>query len=124
MSGFFGDAEASEAEKLKRAGTTGRTILAALPKDRYGGIDRPADIVDRRFPQKHEEMHTPAGIVDERFPKEDEIKGITFDPRKLPEMIEEFKRRHEEEELRRARERRLRFDPRPLGRAPGTFDPY
>ncbi|MBX9840730.1 MAG: hypothetical protein K2Z80_02860 [Xanthobacteraceae bacterium] len=123
MSGFFGGDEQGAASTLRRAGATGRTILAALPKDRYGGIDRPADIVDKRFPQKHEEMRTPAGIVDERFPKEDEIKGTIIDLRKLPEILDAIKRRHEEEELRRAWERRLRFDHRPLGGAPGRFDP-
>ena len=57
MSALFDEDEESGAEKLKRAGAPGRTILAALPNDRDGEIDLTSrQVVAKRFP--HRQMPT------------------------------------------------------------------
>jgi hypothetical protein len=112
MSGLFGDAEASAAEKLKRAGTAGRTILAALPKDPDGETDRvltPDQVVDKRFPPPHRQMPTyergadgeilyesPAQIIDKRFPSPDEVDAVTADLKNDPTIRKAINRKRDE----------------------------
>jgi hypothetical protein len=115
MSGLYGDDEEGAAEKLQRAGIASRrTILAALPKDSDGEINRP---------------QTPREIVKDRFPKPHQMMP-TYELRELgPGLREEFERfirEHDEreaEELQRDWECRLLFDPRPLSREPKRFVP-
>jgi hypothetical protein len=102
MSAVFADEAENTAEQLRRAGATGRTILAALPRDR---VRTPAKNVDDRFPKPEERMPT--------------IDAYELGVEKLKDAFE----REKEEELRRAWERRLLFDPRPLGGEPGRFLP-
>jgi hypothetical protein len=143
MSAVFGDEAETAVEKLMRAGAPGRTILAALPKDADGEIDRvltPTDVIANRFPPPHQQMPLyfkppgstiiealPAETVDERFPKEGEIKGVVFDAAKVIDAILRIKERaraeQDAEKLRRDWERRLLLDPRPLGGEPKRFGP-
>jgi hypothetical protein len=142
MSGLFDDDEEGAAEKLRRAGAPGRTILAAaLPRDRDGGVDRvltPDQVIGKRFPPRHRQMPTyergidgeilyesPAQIIDERFPKEGEarVRIRDEDLRRLLDAIPRIEDRARAEKLQRDWERRLLFDPRPLGGEPKKFVP-
>ena len=142
MSGLFGDDEEGAAEKLLHAGATERMILAALPKRRGDETDPPPRTPDQeiqeRFPPRHKQMPLyfkppgstiiealPAEVVDERFPKEGEA-GVRIrddDLRKWFDAIPRIEDRARAEKLWRDWERRLLFDPRPLGGEPKKFVP-
>ena len=111
MSAVFGDEAETEVEKLKRAGAPGRTLLAVLPKDSDGGIDRvltPHEVIKERFPPPHKQMPTffkppdttiiealPAETVGERFPKEGET-GVRIRGDDLGRWLDYIRRRTRE----------------------------
>jgi hypothetical protein len=141
MSAVFGDEVETAVEKLKRASASGRTILAALPTDADGGIERvltPDQVIKKRFPPPHKQMPLyskppdttiiealPAQVVDERFLKEGEagvrIRGDELGP--WLDAIPRIKDRARAEQIQRDWERRLLFDPLPLGGEPKKFVP-
>jgi hypothetical protein len=110
MSAFFGD-EANAAEKLLRAGATGRTILAALPTDADGGIEpvlTPDQVIEKRFPPPNKQMPAyikrpdgtiiealPADTFDRRFPKPDDMKAVPVDFEKWREYLDKIKKKDE-----------------------------
>ena len=110
MSALFDEDEKSGAEKLLRSDAAGRTILAALPEDRDGGIDlTPRQVIARRFPPPHTQMptyergidgeilyETPVQIIDERFPNPDEVAAVTADLKKDPTIRKAINRKRDE----------------------------
>jgi hypothetical protein len=110
MSGLFGDADDNAAEKLLRSGAAGRTILAALPEDRDGGLDpSPRKVVEQRFPRPNQQMPTyergvdgeilyesPVQIIDQRFPNPAEVEAVTTDLKNHPTILRAIKRKRDE----------------------------
>jgi hypothetical protein len=106
MSGLFGNDEDRAAEKLIRAGASNRTILAALPTDRDGGIDPPprppARVVRDRFPEPHQEMFS----IDAYDLGKERLKGAFERQKKEREEREEQLRGMGIEQLKRELRRR------------------